>query len=194
MSTPVQVLHERHWKHDDPQWKAMAREFPRTRQIIPGPWDDEPDKVQWIDGATDLDCLMVRNHWGVWCGYVAVTEGHPFYGVSYGECPFEDCKESEESGYCDHSPDCMLNVHGGLTFSSFCDEDAEEGHGICHIPVSGRPDKVWWLGFDTGHAFDFQPAMGFGGLLYDSVEAYRDLPYVQEQCSLLAAQLKAIVA
>ena len=26
-----------------------------------GPWDDEPDKVQWQDVATGLPCIAVRN-------------------------------------------------------------------------------------------------------------------------------------
>lgn len=32
-----------------------------------GQWTNEPDKVQWIDEATGLDCLIVR-HRG--CGHL----------------------------------------------------------------------------------------------------------------------------
>jgi hypothetical protein len=35
----------------------------------PGPWTDEPDKVQWTDTATGLPCLAKRNpRGGHWCG------------------------------------------------------------------------------------------------------------------------------
>lgn len=144
-------------------------------EIPAGPWDDEPDKVQWIDGDTDLDCLAVRNHMGAWCGYVGVPRTHPYYRT-----PF------------DHVP---VSVHGGLTFSNTCDEDAPEGHGICHIPLPGRSDDVWWLGFDCGHFTDVQPALAamfgrFTSLADTRFEPrYRTLEYVQRECADLAKQL-----
>lgn len=44
----------------------------------PGPWADEPDKVQWQDETTGLPCMVRRGspEIGVWCGYVGVAEGH----------------------------------------------------------------------------------------------------------------------
>jgi hypothetical protein len=30
----------------------------------PGPWDDEPDRIEWIDEATGQPCLMRRNGFG----------------------------------------------------------------------------------------------------------------------------------
>lgn len=48
-----------------------------------GPWDDEPDKVQWEDAATELPCLIVRNGLGALCGYVGVPEGHPWHGITH---------------------------------------------------------------------------------------------------------------
>ena len=50
-----------------------------------GAWQDEPDKVQWIDEETGLDCLIVRNPGGALCGYVGVAEGHSLFEVSYSE-------------------------------------------------------------------------------------------------------------
>lgn len=189
MSMPVEVLHEQRWKHDPPDWKAMLHVmadvaedacktgiFNGTGEAPPGPWDDEPDKVQWIDGLTDLDCLAVRNHNGAWCGYVGVTEDHPYH--QNGEFDAYD-----------------VSVHGGVTFADMCDEDAPDGHGICHIPLEGRSPDVWWIGFDCGHAWDLQPGLialwGEGSALGHDTK-YRDLTYVQEQCALLAFQLKAI--
>lgn len=42
-----------------------------------GPWQKEPDKAQWLDEATRLPCLAVRNNVsGTLCGYVGVPPGH----------------------------------------------------------------------------------------------------------------------
>lgn len=146
----------------------------------PGPWWNEPDKRHWVDQATDLDCLMVRNRSGQWCGYVAVTEEHPLFGQDYEAADVE--------------------VHGGLTFADFCDENAPEGHGICHMPLPGRPDKVWWFGFDTGHAWDISPILAvtcpelyrtYSGEAWPA-NSYKDVTYVQAECESLAKQLRAL--
>jgi hypothetical protein len=130
----------------------------------PGPWWDEPDKVQWIDPATGLDCLAVRGPFGAWCGYVGVPPGHPLHGADY--------------------LDVDVDVHGGLTFAGSCRDDAPEESGICHVPFEGRPAHVWWLGFDCSHCDDYAP-----GLLVFPGETYRDLGYVRDQVATLAGQL-----
>jgi hypothetical protein len=72
--------------------------FVDRSRFRPGPWDAEPlDKVHWIDSETDLDCLIVRNWMGGWCGYVGVAEGHPFFGVDAYKIDVE--------------------VHGGLNYA-----------------------------------------------------------------------------
>lgn len=181
-------------------WTQEGRPALNRRGIAPvaGPWMNEPDKIHWVDEATDLDCLMVRNPMGAWCGYVAVAEGHPFFGVNYSGCP-ASCSE-REWGYCEHSPESRMRVHGGLTYADFCAESPlGEGHGICHTPLPGRPGRVWWLGFDTAHAGDLTP--------YDAAyaarenyrypwttegEAYRDVAYVKAECASLARQLSEV--
>ncbi len=134
-----------------------------------GPWTTEPDKVQWHTRA-GLPGLVVRNkHSGSLCGYAAVLPGHPLYEKPYQEVD-------------------GIDVHGGLTYSAFC---MENGH-ICHVPEPGEPDKVWWLGFDCGHAWDVAPCMpGLLGLVNQNGDEwqYRDLEYVQDQVECLAAQL-----
>jgi hypothetical protein len=150
----------------------------------PGPWQDEPDKIHWIDPNTDLDCLMVRNpNSGNWCGYVAVTEGHPFYGKDYNEV------------YRLRGDD-YLDVHGGLTYSDFCMQTDDESRFVCHVPHPGRPEKVWWLGFDCAHAWDVSP--GYMARHPDwpvgADAVYRDRPYVEAEVRSLAAQLKAVRA
>ena len=141
----------------------------------PGPWQDEPDKIQWQDEATGLACLMVRHPTlGHWCGYVGVAEGHPFFKKEYNDID-ED-----------------LNVHGGLTFTDSCYEDMELGQGVCHVPSPGEPDDVWWLGFDFMHAGDVAPGTheitrrwsAEGG------DSYKDRAYVERECFELAAQVK----
>src|SRR5437868_4216905 len=57
------VALERSWTQE-----GRPRLNRRGLEAGPGPWWDEPDKVQWIDPATDLDCLAVRGPFGAWCG------------------------------------------------------------------------------------------------------------------------------
>ena len=140
----------------------------------PGPWQDEPDKMQWLDDATGLPCLIVRNHFGSLCGYVGVSKGHPAYKKGYD--------------------DVDVDVHGGLTFAGKC------GERICHLVEDGEDDDVWWLGFDCGHCFDLAPGiratlakMNPPNKLYEDRDAvYRDVAYVRSECERLAKQLKAL--
>jgi hypothetical protein len=69
-----------------------------------GPWQDEPDKIQWIYNG--LDCLAVRNLSGVWCGYVGVPKEHPGFGKKYD--------------------DMYMSVHGGLTYSGHIRDTRED--------------------------------------------------------------------
>lgn len=139
-----------------------------------GPWRDEPDKAVWVDETTDLDCMVVRSgHSGALCGYVGVPGGHPDFGSDYDSVPVE--------------------VHGGLTFADRCEvSDRTPEHGICHLAQPGRPEPVWWLGFDCSHAFDLSPARaareGWPPL---PTEIYRDLAYLVREVARLASQLAA---
>lgn len=137
-----------------------------------GPWDDEPDKIQFEDEATKLPCLIVRGPHGGLCGYVGVAEGHPFFGKEYDSC------------------DPWPRVHGGLTFSSFCAEDGKE-HGICHTPGPGEPDRVWWLGFDCAHSGDISPKYDRRER-FDGYGTYKALGYVKAECARLAEQLSKV--
>lgn len=140
-----------------------------------GPWSNEPDKVSWIDDDTDLDCLAVRNRMGTWCGYVGVPPGHRLHGVD-----FDDATMADGS---------YIEVHGGLTFSDGCDKTENPAEGICHVPAPGRPDDVWWLGFDCNHAWDLAPCALWRPL---PTQVYRDLAYVEREVARLAAQLAEV--
>lgn len=110
-----------------------------------GPWDDEPDKVQWVDEVAGLDCLIVRNRGGALCGYVGVPGGHPLFGVGYstevevlgaalesrkerpvGENPGMAVMLAMLGGEIKASPETVFEVHGGLTFADGCHEPTEE--------------------------------------------------------------------
>jgi hypothetical protein len=144
---------------------------------FPGPWDGEPDKAHWKDAATGMDCLAVRNgHSGHWCGYVAVQESHPAFGKDYDDVDAE--------------------AHGGLTFADFCHETKDPGAGICHVPYPGDPDRVWWLGFDCAHAWDYSPADFMRAQTRSESHwrvrddtTYKTLDFVKDNCRELAAQL-----
>jgi hypothetical protein len=145
-----------------------------AQQFGPGPWENEPDKVQYYDSEFDFTCLIVRNHMGSLCGYVGIPEGHPLYGKDYSSFPF-------------------IEVHGGITYSDFCQKS---GH-ICHIPFPGEPDNVWWVGFDCSHAWDVVPQLqktlndfGRPELLRDGF--YKDIDYVKNEIKDLCRQLSEI--
>lgn len=157
-----------------------------------GEWDDEPDKVQFVDTATGLPCLIKRSYHyadgtgcgsGNLCGYVGIPPGHPLHGGHAKE--LDDMLET--------------SVHGGLTYEGFCQEVDDERHGICHVPGPDEPENIYWYGFDCGHGYDFQPGWQamlnevptYIGARYGMEDEYRNIEYVKNQCAILAAQLKA---
>lgn len=229
-------LHEQEWTNGEWRIEFEGKNKGQPRNIPAGEWDNEPDKIQWVDSETDLDCLMVRNHFGNWCGYVGLAEGHPLYGLEYSfespvlvalrdkmlqqpvpENPGFAVLISLLSGSFSATAECVFEVHGGITFSDFCREptfeqwieqpadarmstfdewfDREMKRRICHVPIPGRPGRVWWFGFDCAHSGDTSPGMlewrkQFPAL-YNS-ETYRNRAYVEEQVTKLAQQLKAV--
>lgn len=177
-----------------------------------GPWHREPDDAEWTTRA-GLQARTVRSSMGSWCGYVAIMPGHPLWNIGYTQC-IEGCRPvtnaellargegSEMLAYrrlleahpewerweCDHpTPERLLRVHGGITYS-----------GVPWGAVAGVP---WWFGFDCGHAGDLIPGME---RLLDRVhekgakrekvrglhDTYRTLAYVKRECEALAKQLK----
>lgn len=146
----------------------------------PGPWQDEPDKIQFTDRVTGFPCLIVRNHGGALCGYVGVPEEHKAYHKHYDD-------ELLRS----------IRVHGGLTFSAPCTKNGSEDRSICHIPSPGESDNIWWLGFDCAHSGDVSPAMdarlrqlGHDPIRFEIAgDKYRTVNYVKRHIAKLALQL-----
>lgn len=141
-----------------------------------GPWDQEPDKIEFT--AHGLRCILHRNQFGAWCGYVAVEPGHPCHGMKYNDV---------------YEVFPKIRVHGGLTYSDAC------RGAVCHVPGPGESDDVWWLGFDMAHYCDAAPRMmmvnkemGFGD--YIGEEVYRDAFYATDETTRLAKQLAALVS
>jgi hypothetical protein len=153
------------WSHVDKS--AWAR----------GEWHNEPDKVQWVDEATGLDCLLHRGPHGGWCGYVGVPETHPAFAKHYDKVD--------------------ADVHGGLTYSDFCQThpsgEEHPAQGICHVPYAGRPHRVWWLGFDCAHSGDLSPSYAHKyrewGITTHRNETYKNREYATSEVTRLAAQL-----
>lgn len=138
-----------------------------------GPWDDEPDKILWEDEFSGLPCAVVRAVVpGSLCGYVAVQEGHPWFG--------EDHEVVERSPWAPRVP-------WGLTFADK------------RVPWIGVDNpRLWWFGFDCAHAGDKMPAMEarLRGLIPPRLDAdlkrlgrgdvYRNVAYVTRKVTSLA--------
>lgn len=130
-----------------------------------GPWDDEPDILRWADERTGFPCIARRSRASFWCGYVGVGIEHPYYGLGY--------------------EDLEIDIHGGLSYAEACEESPE---GVCHFSEDG--EARWWFGFDCGHIFDAAPSWNIPDLT--ELGVYRDLAYVQAECSRLAMQLEKL--
>lgn len=138
----------------------------------PGPWQDEPDLVEWW--VRGIPCLIVRSDVaGALCGYVAVRRGHPYYFRDYDSVPLE--------------------CHGGLTFS---------GDGVyMHTPgwwwlgfdCAHWGDAIPGIAGRMRHAEEFfrvegaEHAEAFARLMRpERAESYRDLEYVTAQVEAMA--------
>lgn len=158
------------------------------------PWWTEDNKVDFE--SEGLRCAMRRGPLGAWCGYVGIPASHPWYGKSYNDVikPTADMLGPRDP--LDHGPIdvlCMgllgkspeeelniclaLRVHGGITYTRD------------HEPY-GKPDGLWWFGFDCAHSGDLIPEF-FGRLSYGN-DIYRTQSYVVAECQSLAAQLTKI--
>ena len=138
-----------------------------------GPWDSEPDHDHWHH--LGYECFILRNRLGVWCGYVSIPRGHPWYQVE------------------EFTIDVV--AHGGLTWG-----DMESREFLDFLPSD--PSR-FTIGFDCGHAsFDYVPGMftdeiieAFGkplafGMPGDHPDAYRTIDYAKEQTNFLAEQVR----
>lgn len=62
---------------DDSEWLPPPR-----AEWGAGPWQDEPDLVEWRSPVAPYPLLILRGGMGALCGYVGVPPGHPLHGRS----------------------------------------------------------------------------------------------------------------
>lgn len=134
------------------EYTRRSREVARTT-----PWEHPEPLKAWE--AFGLSCIVLNGPGSI-NGYVQVPEGHPFHGVLYSECP-RDCDDE----WCDHRPDSVIEVHGGITFSNL----GKDG---------------WWFGFDTNHCGDYN-----AGSLYQSGGRVWSIDAVASETESMAEQL-----
>jgi hypothetical protein len=100
-----------------------------------GQWDSEPDKKQWLDEATGLPCLIVRqSSSGHLCGYVGVPFGHLLWKVDENEAGNDDICHIVEPGEpdnvwwfgfdCAHSGDLTHFTDGERDLSQWTRHDS----------------------------------------------------------------------
>ena len=141
-----------------------------------GPWTNEPNRVEWEHSG--FRCLALRQpNSGHWCGYVGLKPGHKYYGI-----PDSVSHYDEDGNEIENQPTCAYDLpfgHGGVTYGRFC-----EGN-VCHI---SEGEKLFWLGFDCAHAYDFQPADH--DWMNSESNIYRDIEYVKNRVNVMAEELK----
>ncbi len=92
----------------------------------------EPNRIAWTHDG--YPCLMHKNSFGAWCGYVAVPPCHPWFELRCEDVP--------------------AVTHGRVSYAAHC-----QGH-ICHEAEPGTPEP-WWVGFCCAYEFDEGPDGGF---------------------------------
>lgn len=136
-----------------------------------GPWDAEPDKLQWIDAASNLPCVIMRGPCGQLNGYIGVPVGHPWHRLDY------DAIEPHPE------------VHGGLTYAGDASEIEDPLNAVCWVGEEFQDH--WWLGFDCAHLGDYtsmsSPASIRAAFPHRG-DVYRGVAFVRAETERLAAQ------
>lgn len=170
---------------------VTKRNFFRNGKLEKDPaWKPDPPVAAWE--SFGLHCEVRENRIGYLCGYVSVPPSHPWYAFHYDDCirlidcPTRAAKGRGDEGYhsCyEHSPDGLVEVHGGLTYS-------------------GREDDgSWTFGFDCAHSGDAPSpeweaknlrTMGF--TMGRDGDHYWTADEVRAETELLAEQLSKVTA
>lgn len=147
------------------------------------------EKLAWYN---EYKYVIIFTSLGHRCGYVAVDNTHPLFGVDYSENIgskelLQEIKSSQigKRGLINvmcwdgetTTPSMMIDVHGGITYS-----------GGSHRYPTNQFDPAWWFGFDCAHDYDI-------AIKYDMLhlgEVPRLLPYVIQECENMIDQLICI--
>ena len=168
-------------------------ENPNRHPRAPGPWENEPDKLAWIDARTGKDCILLRQPAGEWAGYVGVSPAHPLWGFSHDALPTY----------------AGIRVHGPIDYAAGCEEDEEPQISVCHV-LGGparrphRPSRksrssigddehsdTWWFGFTANQPGDLLPNR-VRPLEAEEGRTYRDIHFMYDEVTRLAGQLDAL--
>ena len=138
-----------------------------------GEWDDEPDKMQWVDEQTSMPCLIVRNNGGALCGYVGVGRNHPLFGKDYNDCISPEKHEGPVDYHYECTPSGILEAHGGITFADGCHTATREGFEKMRASVQKHKDEAtrFPVGDSARWLRDWLPMLGDFELFKRRVEA-----------------------
>ena len=141
-------------------------EFYNKQNFPPGEWMREPDLCSW---ENVLPCLAIRDMaMGIWKGFVAVEEGHLFYGKS-----IEDILKLPEG------LDAFTTVYGGLS-----------GSGKLPAKYKEFAKNHWWIGIETANGGDLMPLLKLDSdpnmTKLTSNQTYKDLRFIRREINKLA--------
>jgi hypothetical protein len=140
-----------------------------------GEWLKEYDFVYFI--YKDMECHIMRNRFGTWCGYVMLSLDHPWTKI-------KNPTFNLESG-----------VHGGITYAR---EDLGRyivgfdcAHGGDLVPATqsilkdSREKLKKFMTKETSEVFS-KVTEGFEESFFSLKDTYKNIFYAIEQCQLLA--------
>ena len=126
----------------------------------PGVWNDEPDRIDFIEPTTGYRCLLNRNASGSWCGYVFFPADEEY------TTGMDTMKKAIDANTHFRRFADSLTVHGGATYSkmlirvdqALIDADVENSFDGHIMPLEFDPNEVLSaVGFDCSHAWDYMP-------------------------------------
>lgn len=132
----------------------------------PGPWDGEPDELEWVTLVGYLGYLNRGSLHGGLNGYVAIPRGHSLFGRNYDELP-------------------PLKVHDGVSFSEPTPPGRKPEKGLWWFGFSGATGLDFMPAMrarfrQLGHEFP---------KLLDRVDRYRTVEFMRSEAERLAFQL-----
>jgi hypothetical protein len=147
-------------------------EFYSKQNFPPGKWMSEPDLCVW---ENELPCLAIRDmSMGIWKGFVAINDKHPFYGKSV-----DDLLKTPEG------MDVFTSVYGGLS-----------GAGRLPAKYKEHAKNHWWIGIETSQGGDLMPLLKLDTdpnmAKMTSHQTYKDLRFIRREVNKLAKYVSQI--
>lgn len=148
-------------------------EFYNKQQFPPGKWLNEPDLCFW---ENTLPCLAIRDMaMGIWKGFVALEEGHPFYGKSV-----DDLLKTSEG------LEIFSSMYGGLS-----------GAGRLPAKYKEYAKNYWWIGVETSQGGDLMPLLKLdvndpNMAKMTSNRTYKDFRFIRKEINKLAKYVSKI--